>query len=120
MKSFLMMVCAAMLLAMAACGAVETEPQVTPTIDPDIYNQVPTTTVFEPGQCSVILDVAVPAYTSSTIGSQPSGEIASGTYDVLVSAGYSSSLWYSLNGVGEASFINSSDASRTEGDCATQ
>lgn len=120
MKRFLVAVCVAMLLAMAACGGVETELQATPTIDPDIYNQVPTTTVFEPGQCSVILDEAVPAYTSSTIGGQPSGEIAPGTYDVLVAAGYSSSLWYSLNGVGEVSFINSSDAESTEGDCVTQ
>ena len=35
-------------LVLVACGG-QSAPAATPTIDPAIYNQVPKTTVFEPG-----------------------------------------------------------------------
>jgi hypothetical protein len=110
---------AAALPALAACSPIAPEPAPTPTVDPDIYNQVPDTTVFEPGQCSVVLDAPAPTYTSNTLGGQPSGEIAAGTYAVGVAADYGSSLWYMLNVAGETPFINSASAASTEGDCST-
>ncbi len=110
---FLMILC---VLILAACGGQST-PAATPTIDPAIYNQVPKTTVFEPGQCKVILNAPVPAYTSSTLGGQPSGQIPAGTYEVGVAAQYSTSLWYALNGVGTTNYINSTSVSSTTGDC---
>lgn len=105
-------------LAMSACTATSST-AATPTIDPDIYNQVPKTTVFEPGQCTVVLDSPAPAYTSSTLGGESSAEVAAGSYEVGVAADYGSSLWYMLNGVEGANFINSSSASATEGNCDT-
>lgn len=105
-------------MALAACAG-ETTPDATPTVDPDIFNQVPTTTVFEPGQCMVVLDETTPAYLSNEIGGQASGEVAAGTYEVGVVADYGSSAWYMLNGVDGANFINSDGASSTEGDCST-
>jgi len=86
-------------------------------IDPAIYNQVPKTTVFEPGQCKVALSATAPAYTSNTIGGQPSGEIPAGTYEVGVAAQYSTSLWYGLNNVASANYINSTSVSSTSGNC---
>ena len=86
-------------------------------IDPAIYNQVPKTTVFEPGQCKVTLNAPAPAYTSNTIGGLPSGQIPAGTYEVGVAAQYSTSLWYGLNNVGAANYINSAGVSSTTGDC---
>lgn len=112
------LLCAGLLVLAACSGATET-PSATPTIDPDIFNQVPTTTFFEPGQCMVVLDSAVPAYASNTIGGQSTVEVPAGTYEVGLAADYGSSLWYGLNGVGEANFINSASASATEGDCST-
>jgi hypothetical protein len=91
----------------------------TPTVDPAIYNQVPDTTVCEPGQSSVVLDAPAPAYTSNFLGGQPSGEIAAGTYEVGVAADYGSSLWYMLNVAAEAAFIDSTSATSTQGDCST-
>ncbi len=105
------------LLALAACGG-QSAPAATPTIDPAIYNQVPKTTVFEAGQCQVVLNAPAPAYTSNTLGGQPSGQIAAGTYEVGVAAQYSTSLWYGLNNVGTANYINSTSVSSTSGDCA--
>ena len=104
------------LLALGACGP--SAPAATPTIDPAIFNQVPDTTVFEPGQCQVVLSAPAPAYTSNTIGGQPSGQIPAGTYEVGVAAQYSTSLWYGLNNVGSANYINSTSVSSTTGDCA--
>jgi hypothetical protein len=104
------------LLALAACGG-QSAPAATPTVDPAIYNQVPKTTVFEPGQCKVVLSAPAPAYTSNTIGGQPGGQIAAGTYEVGVAAQYSTSLWYGLNNVGTANYINSTSVSSTTGDC---
>jgi hypothetical protein len=104
------------ILVLAACGG-QAAPAATPTIDPAIYNQVPKTTMFEPGQCKVVLSAAAPAYTSNTIGGQPSGELAAGTYEVGVAAQYSTSLWYGLNNVGTANYINSASVSSTSGDC---
>lgn len=107
-------------LLLAACIApMPAAPAATPTTDPDIYNQLPDTTIFEPGQCSVVLDAATPAFTSSTLGGEPSGTIDAGTYEVGVAADYGSSLWYMLNGVGEVSFVNSANVASTEGDCST-
>lgn len=119
MKKVFVLLCSLLLVALVACGGSGTEPEATPTVDPDIFNQVPTTTVFEPGQCVVVLDEATPAYRSNEIGGVSSSEIAAGEYDVLVAADYGSSLWFSLGDVGEANFINSADASSTAGDCPT-
>jgi hypothetical protein len=104
------------LLAFAGCGGQST-PAATPTVDPEIYNQVPTTTVFEEGQCSVVLSAPAPAFTSNTLGGEPSGEIEAGTYEVGVAAQYSTSLWYALNDVGSVNYINSTSVSSTTGDC---
>ena len=86
---------------MAACAPV-TAPvaPATPTGDPDIYNQVPDTTTYAPGECTAVLAAPAPAYTSNTLGGQPSGEIPVGRYEVGVVADYGSSLWYGLNNVG--------------------
>lgn len=104
---------------LVACSTSTATPDATPTIDPDIYNQVPATTVFEPGQCTVVLDAPAPAYTSSTLGGQASGEVPAGRYEVGVAADYGSSVWYMLNGAGDTNYINSTSVSATEGDCAT-
>ncbi len=107
-------------LALVACGGQNTAGSAaTPTIDPAIYNQVPKTTVFEPGQCTAVLNAPAPAYTSNTLGGQPSGEIPAGKYEVGVAAQYSTSLWYGLNNVGSANYINSTSVSSLVGDCAT-
>jgi hypothetical protein len=106
-----------LLLALAACGT-PTAPAATPTVDPAIYNQVPKTTMFEPGQCKVTLNAPVPAYTSNTIGGQSSAQIPAGTYEASMAAQYSTSVWYALNGVGTANYINSSSVSSTTGNCA--
>ena len=104
------------LLAMAACASPG-GPAATPTIDPAIYNQVPKTTVFEPGQCNVTLNAPAPAYTSHNLGGVPTGQIPAGTYEVGVAAQYSTSLWYGLNNVGTANYINSTAVSSTSGNC---
>jgi len=114
-----------LLLLLAACAQQAVAPtamptvSATPTIDPDIYNKVPKTTVFPPGQCTVVLNAPAPAYASNTIGGPSSGEIPAGKYQVDVAADYGSSLWYGLNGVEGANYINSTSVSSTEGDCAT-
>lgn len=92
----------------------------TPTNDPAIYNQVPKTTVFEPGQCTAVLTAPAPAYTSNTLGGQPGGEIPPGEYQVAVAAQYTTSLWYGLNNVGAANYINSTSVSELKGICETQ
>lgn len=89
----------------------------TPTIDPAIYNQVPKTTVFEPGQCNAVLTAPAPAYTPNTLGGQPGSEIPPGEYQVGVAAQYSTSLWYGLNDVGAANFINSTSVAELKGNC---
>jgi hypothetical protein len=104
-------------LALGACAG-PTKPPPTPTVDPGIHNQVPTTTVFEPGQCQVVLREPAPSYTSSTLGGAPSGEIPPGTYEVGVAAQYASSLWYALNTDAAANYIQSTSAASTRGDCA--
>ncbi len=106
-------------LVMSACTSATSSPEATPTTDPDIYNQMPTTTVFEPGQCTIVLDSAAPAYTSSTLGGESSAEVPAGRYEVGVAADYGSSVWYMLNGVEGANFINSSSVSTTEGSCTS-
>ena len=90
----------------------------TPTIDPDIYNKVPDTTVYESGQCTAVLNAPAPAYTSNTLGGQPSGEIPAGQYEVGVVADYGSSLWYGLNNVGATNWINNTSVSSLIGACA--
>ena len=106
----------ALLLALTACAS-PSAPAATPTIDPAIYNQVPKTTMFEPGQCKVTLSAPAPAYTSNTLGGQSSGQVPAGTYEVSMAAQYSTSLWYALTGVGTANYINSASVSSTTGDC---
>ena len=103
---------------LAACSSRSTA-EATPTIDPDIYNQVPETTVFDPGQCVVVLDEAAPAFTSSTLGGVSSGEIDPGEYEVGVAADYGSSVWYALNGIEGPNYVNSTSVSSQQGDCAT-
>lgn len=108
-----------LVLAVAGCVPATQVASPTPTVDPDIYNQVPETTVFEPGECTAVLAAPAPAFTSNTLASgQPSGEIAAGEYEVAVLADYGSSQWYMLNGVGTANFVNSSSVSSLQGACA--
>lgn len=92
--------------------------QATPTVDPDIYNQVPATTVYEPGECTATLTTPAPAYTSNTLGGAPSGEIPVGQYEVGVAADYGSSVWFMLNNAGTANWINSNSVSALTGACA--
>ncbi|QLQ06893.1 MAG: hypothetical protein HZY76_13165 [Anaerolineae bacterium] len=88
----------------------------TPTIDPDIYNQVPDTTVYEPGECIVVLEAPAPAYASNTLGGSSSGEVPPGRYEVGVAADYGSSLWFMLNEVAAPNnWINSQSAAPLEG-----
>ena len=109
-----------LLPVMAACNPV-TVPldTATPTVDPDIYNQVPDTTTYGPGECTAVLDAPAPAYTSNTLGGASSGEIPAGQYEVGVAADYGSSLWFGLNNVGAANWINGASVSSLIGDCAT-
>ena len=95
------------LVALTACSNQGNAPSATPTVDPDIFNQVPKTTVFEPGECTVTLDEPTPAWTSNTLGGEPGGEIPAGNYEVGVAADYGTSLWYQLNDVGEINYISS-------------
>ena len=107
-------------VALVRVGLPSTQVVATPTIDPAIYNQVPQTKVYEPGQCSAVLNAAAPAYTSSTLGGTPSGEIPPGEYEVGVAAKYSTSLWYGLNNVGAANYINSTSVASLSGECAAE
>jgi heat shock protein HslJ len=102
----------------ARSGPTAPASQATPTPDPAIYNQVPDTTVFEPGECIATLDAPAPAHTSNSLGGEPSGEIAPGEYEVLVAAAYETSLWYALNTEGPANYVNSSSVSTLAGACA--
>jgi hypothetical protein len=92
----------------------------TPTPDPEIYNQVPKTTVYEPGQCTAVLTAPTPAYTSNGLASQPTGEIPAGQYEVGVVADYGSSVFYGLNNVGTTNWIKSTSVSSLTGACATK
>ena len=76
------------------------------------------TTMFEPGQCTAVLNAPAPAYTSNTLGGQSSGEIPAGQYEVGVAADYGGSLWYGLNDVGATNWINSTSVSSLAGACA--
>ena len=87
------------------------------SIDPAIYNQVPKVTQFEAGQCKVTLSAPAPAYTSNTLGGVPSGQVPAGTYEASMAAQYSTSLWYALNDVDEANYINSAAVSSSSGNC---
>lgn len=107
---------AAVLAACTSSAPPATPARATPTIDPAIYNQVPETHVFEPGQCTAELTVPAPAYTSNTLGGQPSGEIPSGKYEVGVAAKYSTSLWYGLN-LAPPNYINSTSVAALIGEC---
>lgn len=103
---------------LTACYPATPAVPATPTVDPDIYNKVPKTTVYEPGACTATLKAPVPAYTSNTLGGQPSGEIPAGTYEVGVAADYGSSVWFGLNNVGTTNWINSTSVSTLTGACA--
>jgi hypothetical protein len=104
---------------LAACASVTRFAPATPTTDPAIYNQAPATTVYEPGECTAVLEAPAPAHTSNTLGGQPGGEIPAGSYEVGVAADYGSSLWFMLNDVGATNWINSSSVAALEGVCAT-
>jgi len=105
-------------ITLAACNRQGALPTPTATVNPAIYNQVPKTTFFEPGQCTAVLEKPVPAFTSSTLGGQPTGEIPAGNYQVVLAADYGSSVWYQLGGVGAANYISSTSAASTQGDCS--
>ena len=119
-SSILLLACLSIVLIVAAACYPPAGPVIpaTPTVDPDINNQVPDTTVYNPGECSAVLDAPAPTYTSNTLGGQPSGEVAAGKYEVGVAADYGSSLWFMLNGVDEPNWINSTGVSSLEGLCA--
>jgi hypothetical protein len=106
------------LLALTACYPATPVVPATPTADPDIYNKVPKTTVYDPGACTATLSAPAPAYTSNTLGGQPSGEIPAGTYEVGVAADYGSSVWFGLNNMGTTNWINSASVSTLNGACA--
>ena len=109
-----------LLPTIAACNPVAAPAYTaTPTVDPAIYNQVPDTTIYVPGECMAVLEAPAPAHTSNTLGGQASGEIPPGEYEVGVAADYGSSLWFMLNGAGETNWINSSSVAALEGVCAT-
>ena len=118
--STLLLVCFSLVLVVASACYPPAGPvsPATPTVDPDIYNQVPDTTVYEPGQCIAVLDAPAPAYTSNTLGGQPSGEIPAGRYEIGVAADYGSSLWFMLNGVIGPNWIDSASVASLEGVCA--
>jgi hypothetical protein len=105
-------------LVLVGCGGNST-PEATPTIDPAIFNQVPDTTVFEPGQCTAVIEATAPAFTSNTLGGTSSGEIPPGEYEVGIAADYGSSVWYALNGIDGPNYVNSTSVSSLEGDCST-
>ena len=110
-----------LLLVAAACypPAVPASPP-TPTPDPEIYNKVPTTTVYDPGQCTAVLTAPAPVYTGNGLASPPTGEIPAGQYEVGVVADYGSSVFYGLNNVGTTNYIKSTSVSSLTGACATK
>ena len=113
------LVASALLLTLGGCDGQWVLQPTTPTVDPDIYNQVPDTTVFEPGECMVVLDEPAPAYTSSTLGGQSSGEVPAGSHEVGVAADYGSSRRYQLIGVGDPNYINSMNVASTTDGCSS-
>lgn len=117
-KNWVLLTITLLLPIMAACTPVTRFAPAPPTADPAIYNQVPDTTVYEPGECTAVLETPAPAHTSNTLGGQPNGEIPAGEYEVGVAADYGSSLWFMLNDVGETNWINSSSVAALEGACA--
>ncbi len=103
---------------LAACNNVSSR-TATPLPTPAVSEQAPKTTLFERGECKVTLKVPTPAYAASAIGGgQPSGEIPPGTYEAGVALQSGGSLWYGLNDLGMASFINSTSVAATTGNCA--
>jgi hypothetical protein len=118
MKTRLILILAVLSVAMlAACYPPATP--VPPTPNPDIYNQVPDTTVYEPGQCTAVLAAPAPSYTSNTLGGAPSGEVPAGTYDVGVVADYGSAAFYQLTSAAEPNWVNSVSVASLSGACAT-
>lgn len=90
-----------------------------PTPNPDVYNVVPVTTVYDAGDCIAALDAPAPAYTSNTLSGAPSGEVPAGVYEVGVVADYGSVVFFMLTGVpAPANWINSASAASLEGACA--
>lgn len=107
------------LMLLAACNLVTT-PAVgpTPTVDPAIYNQVPDTTMYEPGECVATLTAPTPAHTSNTLAGPPSADVAPGEYAVAMTADYGSSLWLMLSEVAApANWINSNSVTALSGAC---
>jgi heat shock protein HslJ len=121
MKRILSLVLLVLLMAvLAACvplPAPANPPTPTVNLD-DIYNHVPDTTVYDPGECTATLKTSTPAYTSNTLGGQSSGEIPAGQYGVGVVADYGSSLWFMLDYASTANWVNSASVSALTGVCA--
>jgi hypothetical protein len=92
---FVVTIVSLLVVVLVGCGG-SSSPEATPTVDPAIFNQVPDTTVFEPGQCTAVLEAPAPAFTSNTLGGASSGEIPPGEYEVGVAADYGSSVWYAV------------------------
>ena len=115
--SILLLACLSIVLIVAVACYPPVRP-VTPTVDPDIYNVTPDTTVYQPGQCIAVLDAPAPAYTSNTLGGQPSAEIPAGRYEIGVAADYGNSLWFMLNDVIGPNWIDSASVASLEGICA--
>ena len=59
--SILLLACLSIVFIVAAACYPPAGPvtPATPTVDPDIYNQVPETTIYNPGECSAVLDLSL-------------------------------------------------------------
>lgn len=94
---------------------------VTPTPNPDVFNQVPETTVYDAGGCEAVLTAPAPAYTSNTLGGAPSGQVPAGAYEVGGAADYGSIVFFMLNDVpAPTNWIDSASVASLEGVCADQ
>jgi heat shock protein HslJ len=105
------------LTTLAACYPPATPVPSTP--NPDVYNQVPDTTIYGPGDCIALLEAPAPSYTSNTLSGAPSGEVPAGTYDVGVVADYGSSIFYQLTSAAEPNWVASASVASLSGACAT-
>ena len=117
-KSKWFLITLALLLPLLA-GCYPPAGPVAPTPNPDVYNVVPDTTVYDAGECMAVLAAPAPAYTSSTLSGAPSGEVPAGTYEVGAVADYGSVVFFMLNGVpAPTNWITSASVASLEGACA--
>ena len=118
MKSKRLLILLGLMLPVFA-GCYPPSGPVTPTPNPDVYNQAPDTTVYDAGECTAVLGAPAPAYTSNTLSGAPSGEVPAGRYEVGVVTDYGSIVFFMLNGVpAPANWINSASVASLEGACA--